>query len=129
MILLTASEVAAMLRCSKAAVYALARSRAIGHVRLGGLVRFRPEDVEAYISSAYHPPMEVAHADTKAGQRERVPEPRPATAVEVVRRRGRGMEARRQADPGGPLRLYTTRSGGVAVEDGRGPARIRPATR
>jgi excisionase family DNA binding protein len=105
MILLTASEVAVMLRCSKAAVYALARSRAIGHVRLGGLVRFRPEDVEAYIAAAYHPPLEVAHADTTTGQRQRVPEPRPAAAGEVVRRRGRGLEARRAADSRGPLRL------------------------
>ena len=46
--LLTAQEVAAFLRCSPSMVYKLRRSRALPAVRVGALLRFRPDVVRAY---------------------------------------------------------------------------------
>jgi excisionase family DNA binding protein len=48
--LLTVREVATLLRVSTATIYALAASRELLHVRVSNALRFRPEDLEAYIS-------------------------------------------------------------------------------
>ncbi len=57
--LLTASEVAAILRVSAATVYAQALAGTLGCVRLGesgGAVRFTREHVEEYLSRGGRPP-------------------------------------------------------------------------
>lgn len=46
--LLTVPEVAERLNVSRHTVYKL--KGAIGYVKVGGAVRFRPEDVEAYVA-------------------------------------------------------------------------------
>ncbi len=48
--LLTATEVAARLNVSKALVYRWAREAVVPSVVIGGIVRFRPEDVDALIA-------------------------------------------------------------------------------
>lgn len=47
--LLTAAEVAELLRVSKNTVYRLARSNRLPWVRIGESVRFRPDDVEGFV--------------------------------------------------------------------------------
>jgi excisionase family DNA binding protein len=46
--LLTPTEVAAYLKCSKDLVYKLRRKNQLRAVRVGSLFRFHPEDVRAY---------------------------------------------------------------------------------
>ncbi len=54
--LLTAQEVAALLRVRSAYVYELARNRALPCVRIGRrIVRFRIEDVRSYIEQQHAP--------------------------------------------------------------------------
>lgn len=48
--LLRATEVAALLSVSRSAVYRLAESGALPRVAIGESVRFRVEDVEAFIA-------------------------------------------------------------------------------
>jgi len=48
--LLTVREVATLLRVSTATIYALAARQKLPHVRVSNAVRFRPEDVEAFIT-------------------------------------------------------------------------------
>lgn len=48
--LLTARDVAAVLRCSLSLVYALARQGTVPCVKIGGLVRFRRSDIEVTIA-------------------------------------------------------------------------------
>jgi excisionase family DNA binding protein len=48
--LLTVDEVADILRVSRRTVYDLKRK--IGYCRIGGAIRFREEDVEAFISES-----------------------------------------------------------------------------
>jgi excisionase family DNA binding protein len=49
--LLTAEQVAKILTVSDQWVYLAARKRVIESVRVGGLVRFRPEVIEEYIDT------------------------------------------------------------------------------
>jgi excisionase family DNA binding protein len=49
--LLTAKEVAELLRCSKQAVYWWAETGVLPHVRIGRAVRFRRDDVERVMTS------------------------------------------------------------------------------
>lgn len=55
--LLTAGEVAARWSCSVSQVYSLARSGRLPVVRLGGSVRFRPEDVAKAAKSRRESPV------------------------------------------------------------------------
>jgi excisionase family DNA binding protein len=48
--LLTVAEVAHRLSCSEAMVRKLTKLGSLTHVRVGDLVRFRPGDVEAYVT-------------------------------------------------------------------------------
>lgn len=48
--LLTALDVAAALSCSRSAVYALARRGVLRCVKIGGLIRFRQDDVDALLN-------------------------------------------------------------------------------
>jgi excisionase family DNA binding protein len=47
--LLTVNDLAAILRVSRSTVYLLVRDGLLHPVRLGGSIRFLPEDVESYI--------------------------------------------------------------------------------
>ena len=49
--LLTADEVAALLRVTKAWIYAETRRNALPHVRLGRYIRFRRAAIEAWVIS------------------------------------------------------------------------------
>lgn len=49
--LLRAEQVAEMLACSRAQVYALKDSGKLPYCKIGGMVRFRPEDVEELIQT------------------------------------------------------------------------------
>lgn len=53
--LLTVAEVASILRCSKQAVYSWVEFGRVPHVKLGRLVRFRPEDVEEFLERNSRP--------------------------------------------------------------------------
>lgn len=67
--LLTADELAAVLRVRKSWVYAATRSNAIPHVRLGRYVRFRADAIEAWLvaliwewAAERRPALEKGHA-------------------------------------------------------------------
>jgi excisionase family DNA binding protein len=47
--LLTVREVATLLRVSPATIYALAARQELPHVRVSNALRFRPEDVGAFL--------------------------------------------------------------------------------
>ncbi len=49
--LLTVDEVARQLRCSQSMVYALVRRGELTAVRIGVSVRFREQDVEAFVNT------------------------------------------------------------------------------
>jgi len=53
--LLTAKEVAAMLRVEPMTVYNLTTARKLPSFKLGGARRYRVEDVEAYMAASYIP--------------------------------------------------------------------------
>jgi len=48
--LMTAEEVAESLHCSESLVYKLRREGNLKSVRVGSLLRFRPDDVRAYVN-------------------------------------------------------------------------------
>lgn len=50
--LLRPEEVARILSCSRAAVYALKDAGKLPYCKIGGMIRFRPEDVQALISES-----------------------------------------------------------------------------
>ncbi len=52
---LTAREVAQLLGVNRATVYKLAAAGELAHLRIGGAVRFRRDDVEAYLRRVYRP--------------------------------------------------------------------------
>lgn len=54
--LLTAEEVAALLRVTTGWVYAQTRSRRIPHLRLGRYVRYRRQALEAWMRDVENPP-------------------------------------------------------------------------
>ena len=66
---LTVAQLAKLWGCSTRQVYALAARREVGFLRIGSLIRFRPEDVQAYEAARSSVPVE---AETV------VPEPYPA---------------------------------------------------
>jgi excisionase family DNA binding protein len=59
---MTAREVARILGLNRATIYKLAAAGELGHLRIGGAVRFRREDVEAFLLRCYRP------ARTEAGE-------------------------------------------------------------
>ena len=61
--LLSVEDVARMLKVSRSKVYALKEK--IGHYKLGGAVRFREEDIHAYLDRC------------RVGEKARKPAPRP----------------------------------------------------
>jgi excisionase family DNA binding protein len=52
---MTAREVARLLGLNRATVYKLAAVGQLGHLRIGGAVRFRREDVEEFLARCYRP--------------------------------------------------------------------------
>jgi excisionase family DNA binding protein len=52
---LTARQVAELLGLNRATIYKLAAARQLPHLRIGGAVRFRREDVEAFVARCYRP--------------------------------------------------------------------------
>jgi excisionase family DNA binding protein len=50
--LLTAEDVSKLLNVSESLVYQLRRNGKIRAIRIGTLLRFRPEDVRAYVNGA-----------------------------------------------------------------------------
>jgi excisionase family DNA binding protein len=71
--LLTAREVARILRVSRRSVYQLARRGEIPHVRIGRFVRFRADEIDAWTRSADRPPPAEAREapqDERAGGRQ-----------------------------------------------------------
>lgn len=52
--MLTVADVAAMLSISVIAVYGLVRRRRIAHYRLPGGIRFKPDDVHAFLKARRH---------------------------------------------------------------------------
>lgn len=57
--LLTAADVAKLLRCSRRFVYQLHRDGELVSVQLGAKVLFRPEDVRAFVDRLARPPATV----------------------------------------------------------------------
>ncbi len=53
--LLTVQQVAERLQVSTTVIYRLVECRRLGHVRIGRAIRFKPEDVDAYIAAHYRP--------------------------------------------------------------------------
>jgi excisionase family DNA binding protein len=49
--LLTTVDMSRLLRCSVQSVYRMTRSGALPSIRIGGLIRYRPEDVERFIDA------------------------------------------------------------------------------
>jgi excisionase family DNA binding protein len=68
----TAEDVARHLRCSRSAVYAWAERCEIPCRRLGGLLRFRPSEIEAWVdrnARATVHPLHVGPAEKNGGSR------------------------------------------------------------
>lgn len=57
--LLDANDVAKLLKVARKTVYALHRSRELQSVSIGAAVRFRPEDVRAYVERLARAPATV----------------------------------------------------------------------
>lgn len=63
--LITASQLATVLACSKQTVYQRAADNEIPHVKIGGLVRFDAEEIERWLESQRRGP--AVSAARKAG--------------------------------------------------------------
>jgi len=64
--LLTPADLARILRCGRNRPYDLAASGALPCVRLGASIRFRPEDVRAFLAGASPRPAPVLPLDRRA---------------------------------------------------------------
>ena len=94
-------QVCGYLQCSKHLVYRLTRERRIGFVRVGKELRFRPDDVAAWVK--------VQSVSTSEAKPE-PPRPRPWPTPQS----GPGCMTRRQLPPGVRRRVWA--SGAVSYE-------------
>ncbi len=63
--LLRANDVAEILACSRSEVYALKDAGKLPHCKIGGMVRFRREDVEQFIADSMVPPAKRHDQDAR----------------------------------------------------------------
>ena len=73
--LLTVREVAECLRVSKDFVYSTMK-RHVPHIKIGGAVRFRKEDLDSYVASRTVPPMNTRDIKSPIDLREIMRKPR-----------------------------------------------------
>lgn len=86
--LLTVSDVAECLRCSRQAVYRWVESGEIPHLKIGRLVRFLPDDVESFLSTCRRTQDRPRGSALQPGSSER---PRSATIGTAAARSGAGL--------------------------------------